>query len=208
MTHTLFAHPFACSLAPHLALVQHAVPAEIRWLPRGPRRQIDAPDYASIHPRRKVPALVLPDGTTITEVIVVLMHIAEAHGPARTAAERRTLLVWLSFLATELHQSVLGPSFDPESPAEAGADARARLLPPVLAHISAGLSDPQAPIGQDVPTVADALLLWCVLLLHTSWPEALPPALVAFRAQMLRHGFVRTVLGREQQARGTRGLAS
>ncbi|MFT4978179.1 MAG: glutathione S-transferase [Myxococcota bacterium] len=201
MSHTLYAHPFACSLAPHIVLVQHAIPAEVRWLPRGPGRQIPDAAYDAIHPRRKVPALVLPDGTTVTELIVVLLHLEEAHGPPRTRDEHRQLLTWLSFLATELHQGVLGPTFDPAAPPESVADARSRLMPPVLSHVAAGLADPLAPIGGDEPTAVDALLFWCELLLNVRWPDALPPALAAHRKMMLGRPLVRTVLAREEQAR-------
>ena len=60
--HTLYTFPFACSFAVHIGLERLAVPFEITWVDRGYARKIMTNGFDALNPKRKVPALVLPDG--------------------------------------------------------------------------------------------------------------------------------------------------
>ena len=191
-THTLYTAPMTCALAMHAHLHRHAVPFELKWVARGPRRRIGTVGYAEQNPKAKVPALRLPDGELLTEIVAILAHLDEVHGPDRSARGRRRLLEWLSFLATEVHQAVLGPTFDPESPAGAKQDADERLLGPVLAHLQAQLERSPTLLGDDAPSTADLYLLWAGLLLRYRWPERVEgTALDRFDQWMLGLDYVR-----------------
>lgn len=66
-------------------------------------------DFTRINPRQQVPALQLPDGTVLTEVIAILMHLADTHPEAALAPpagtfERAQVNRWLSFLATNVYE--------------------------------------------------------------------------------------------------------
>lgn len=65
--------------------------------------------YTKINPRQQVPALVLPDGTILTEGIAILMHVADTYPESRLAPpcgtiERAQLNRWLSFFATNVYE--------------------------------------------------------------------------------------------------------
>lgn len=204
--HTLYAVPFTCSLAVHLTLAQQGLPTTLRWLSRGPRRQITGEAFAALNPKRKVPTLVLPDGEVLTEIVGVLLFLDEGAHPDRPAAERRRLIEWLSFLATELHKPVLAPAFDPAVSDEARLDARDRLLPTVLEPLERALAERETLLAGPEPTVADAYLLWGLLLLRNLWPETVTtPHLTAFRKRMMALPYVQQVIAVEREALAAAG---
>ncbi len=208
-SHTLYAAPFACSLAVHLVLAQHEIPHTVRWVRLGADRQIADRAYVAVNPKRKVAALALPGGEVLTENAGILLYLDEAHRGPRDPAERRRLIEWLIFLGTELHKQVLAASFDPRVSDEARQDARDRLLPPVLAHLEEALADRPTLLGDPEPSGADAYLFWGLLLLRHLWPDvAGTPALTTFRQNMQARPWVRSVLGREQEARAQAAEAS
>lgn len=198
---TLYAFPFACSFAVHLKLARDGLSYQLRWVQRGPARQIQGEEFAALNPKRKVPTLILPDGERLTEIIGVLLYLDELRSPARPAAERRRLLEWLSFLATELHKPVLAPAFDPALAEADLSDVRDRLLPPALAHLESTLSGRETLLGGAEPSGADAFAFWALLLLRQRWPDAVAtPGLEAFRRRILASPVTREVIAREQQA--------
>lgn len=206
--HTLFAFPFACSQAVHMVLRQQDVPFEIEWVPRGPARKVASDAYAAVNPKRKVPALRLPDGELLTEIVGVLHFLDDRHAP-RNDRDRRRRLEWTSFLATELHQQILGPLFDPDTPDATIPDLRDRLLPPVIAHLESTYANQPTLLGGDVPCAADAYALWGVLLLKLRWPDTVAgPGLKAFRNRMLGQPWVQQTLAAERTRLATRNAGA
>lgn len=195
--YTLHAVPLTCSLAVHLVLADAGAPFTVAWAARGPGRLAVGDALVAANPKRKVPTLVLPDGEVLTEIAAVLGYLDERHGPSRSPAERRRLAEWLAFTSTELHKQVLAPAFDPGSPAEAVADARARLLPHVLAVYAGALAGRSALVG-DSPSGADAYLWWGLVLLGHLWPADVPEPLVAWRREVGGRPSWRRVLGEER----------
>jgi glutathione S-transferase len=69
----------------------------------------DGSDYLKINPRGYVPALVLDDGSLMTEASVIVQFLADlnpASGlmPAAGSTERYQVQQWLAFISTELHK--------------------------------------------------------------------------------------------------------
>lgn len=69
-------------------------------------------EYARINPCQQVPALVLPNGSVLTECIAILMHLADAHPEASLAppcgsVERAQINRWLSFFVMNIY----GPEY-------------------------------------------------------------------------------------------------
>lgn len=69
-------------------------------------------EFREINPWRQVPALILPDGTLMTETAAMLVHIAASHPEANIApppgtSEHARMLRWLMFLATNAYENVL-----------------------------------------------------------------------------------------------------
>ena len=93
------------------------------------------PGYLAINPRGQVPALVLPDGSVITESAAMLLHLGEAQDdgvllPATGSSARAQLYRWLFFAASNLYEGVLRLYYsdryisNPEHAAEVEAAAR------------------------------------------------------------------------------------
>jgi GST-like protein len=71
-----------------------------------------SPEYTAINPRQQLPALVLPNGTVVTEGPAILSHIADAHpqaglipgpgSPARATHDR-----WMAFLHANVYEAML-----------------------------------------------------------------------------------------------------
>ncbi|MBX2802504.1 MAG: glutathione S-transferase family protein [Myxococcales bacterium] len=157
----LYAMPFGCSMAVHLALRQRGITPRIRWLVgRGPRL-LDGGDFREVNPKGKVAALLL-DGRLITENVAVLLAVAELGGPRY---DRLAEAQWLTFVATELHKQVLYPSFDPGAPPQTRDDVLKRLLPPVLSHVEDHLGERPYLLGEE-PSVADDYLYWALLMVR------------------------------------------
>jgi glutathione S-transferase len=103
----LYYSPQACSLAPHIALEETGLPFELclTELATGAQRR---PDYLSINPKGRVPALV--DGNFIvTECPAVLLYIARRYPKSRLwpsdAQEEARCAEWLAWCASGLHEA-------------------------------------------------------------------------------------------------------
>lgn len=195
-TATLYAFPFSCSFAVQLVLAEHGQPVERVPVQRGTARKV-AGDFDRVNPKRKVPTLEW-EGQTRTEIVAILHSLDGRFVPERSEEDRVRHLEWCAFLATELHQQVLGPLFDPATPDAARQDALQRLLPPVLAHLEASIG--QGTLLGGEPSGADAYLFWGLLLLRFG-NQALPPGLQAFHDRMLARPAVRALVVSERATR-------
>jgi glutathione S-transferase len=71
-----------------------------------------APEFTAINPRQQLPALVLPDGTVVTEGPAILSHIADAHTgagliPTPGSAARATHDRWMAFFHANVYEAML-----------------------------------------------------------------------------------------------------
>jgi glutathione S-transferase len=85
------------------ALAEAGVPFEEVEVATREKQHLTA-GYQKINPRQQVPALMLPDGSIMTETAAMLLHIADAHPAARLAPPPGTPARaqhdrWLVFLA-------------------------------------------------------------------------------------------------------------
>lgn len=67
--------------------------------------------FAAINPMRRIPALVVPDGTLVTESLACMLVVAERFAeaallPPPGSRERAATLRWMAFLAGELYGAV------------------------------------------------------------------------------------------------------
>lgn len=197
----LFAIPFTCSLAVRLALLQRNIPHTIRHMRRFEHRLDDGADYDQLNPKRRVPALLLPDGELLTEIVSVLSFLDS--GVPRAEPDRRRLHEWLCYVATELHRPSLFALFDPNSPPATVDDVLTRHLPPVLAHLEAHLAGSSTLLGEDEPSVADLYLLWGLTLLRSRKLEAArTPALDAYFRRLVAIPWVAQGIAEERVAFG------
>ncbi|MGC4077219.1 MAG: glutathione transferase GstA [Rubrivivax sp.] len=156
----LYYSPGACSLSPHIVLLEsglafHAVMASTKT-----HRLADGTDYYTINPKGYVPLLELDSGERLSEGPAIVQWIADQvpekklAPPAGTMARYR-LVEWLNFISTELHKG-FSPLFTPGMPEEAKALFRSKLGDR-FAYVDAALADQPFLLGEDF-SVADAYL--------------------------------------------------
>jgi GST-like protein len=68
--------------------------------------------YTAINPRQQLPALVLPDGTVVTEGPAILSHLGDAHPgagliPTPGSSARATHDRWTAFLHANVYEAML-----------------------------------------------------------------------------------------------------
>ena len=69
-------------------------------------------DFLSVNPMGQIPALVLPDGTLMTESAAMVLHLVDRHPEAKLAPpagspESARFQRWLLYLATPVYTAVL-----------------------------------------------------------------------------------------------------
>ena len=75
-------------------------------------------DYLAITPKGQVPALLLDDGSLLTEGVAIVQYLADRVPnrnliPAAGTLSRYHAIEWLNYIATELHKRVQ-PAVQPE----------------------------------------------------------------------------------------------
>ena len=84
------------------------------------QRTRDGADYRAINALGLVPALVMDDGSLLTENAAILQHIAERFPDAGLLPEdalgRTRVRQMLSFVGTELHKALYVPLLDKKAP--------------------------------------------------------------------------------------------
>lgn len=102
----LFYTPGACSIAAHICLEEsgEAYDSKLINISKGENR---TPDYLAIHPLGRVPALLLGDGTTLTENTAILPYLGKRFGlwPQALEEEARALSL-VGFFASNLHPTM------------------------------------------------------------------------------------------------------
>ena len=160
----LYYAPFACSLAAHIACREAGFDVELIRVDLPTKKTAAGGDLRTENAMGQVPTLVLDDGRTLTESVAVLSYLADraAEGQPR-GSDRYEVLRWTSFVATELHKSILAPIHTQSSPDAVKEHARASAGR-VLDVVSARLEARDFVVG-DAFTVADAFLFWALSLL-------------------------------------------
>jgi glutathione S-transferase len=128
----LYYSPGACSLSPHIALLEAGLPYELVKVDLRAKKLENGDDYLKINPKGQVPALALDNGQLATEGPVIVQMIADkAAGknlaPARDSAERYKLQEWLNFITGELHKN-FSPLFNPAIPDEVKNVFKERIM--------------------------------------------------------------------------------
>ena len=203
---TLYYFPQLVSMATHIVLEEIGVPYEARLVDvmKGENRQ---PAYLAINPVGQLPALVLDDGTILTETLAILDYLA-ASAPDRHLAptdpiERARWLATMSRIASAMHtaftRAVRPDLVVDDAAAHDAVKAGART------RFSANLGEMErlATGGEwllgDQYTTADAHALvlynWGI---RGGFPMAEFPNFTAWKDRMLTRPAVRTVLEQEQ----------
>lgn len=156
----LFIKPGACSLSPHIILRESGLDFSTVKVDLATKRTENNEDYLAINPKGQVPALLLDDGSLLTEGAVIVQFLADKVPDRQLLAPLGSLtryhtLEWLNFIATELHKGFT-PLFKPNTPNEYKALVREQLEQK-FAYLNDELSGKQWLMGLRF-TIADAYL--------------------------------------------------
>lgn len=118
----LYYSPGACSLSPHIALMEAGLKFTAEKVDIREKKTQDGGDYFKINPKGQVPVLELDNGERLTEGPAIVQYIADQApksglAPAAGTMERYRLQEWLNHITSELHKSY-GPIFRPTTPEE------------------------------------------------------------------------------------------
>ena len=156
----LYYSPGACSLSPHIALLEAGLPYDLVKVDVRAKKLENGDDYLKINPKGQVPALGLDNGELVTEGPVIVQMIADKApaknlAPANGSAERYRLQEWLNFITTELHKN-FSPLFQPALTDETKAFFKDRLMGK-FKYLDAQLAGRDYLMGKQF-TVADGYL--------------------------------------------------
>jgi glutathione S-transferase len=196
----LYYAPGACSLSPHIALLEAGLPYDLVKVDLRAKKLENGEDYLRVNPKGQVPALGLDNGELVTEGPVIIQMIADhakdKHlAPARDTAERYRLQEWLNFITTELHKN-FSPLFQPAIPDEVKNFFRERLMGK-FKYVDGQLAGRDYLMGKDF-TVADGYLF--VML---AWADRLGldvsglSNLMAYKARIAARPKVKEALTKE-----------
>ncbi|WP_437410640.1 glutathione transferase GstA [Serratia marcescens] len=127
----LFYKAGACSLSPHIVLREAGLDFTAEKVDLAQKKTESGADYLAINPKGLVPALLLDDGSLLTEGVAIVQYLADRVPdrnliPAAGTLSRYHAIEWLNYIATELHKG-FSPLFNPKTPEEYKTIARARL---------------------------------------------------------------------------------
>ena len=156
----LYYSPGACSLSPHIVLLEAGVKFDLAKVEFPSKKTSDGEDFLAINPKGVVPTLRLDDGDVLTEGAVIVQYIADQAGnttlaPAPGTKERLKVQEWLNYIASELHKS-FSPLFNPATPDAYKAIVKTNLTKQ-FAYLEKSLAGKDYLTGKNF-TVADAYL--------------------------------------------------
>ncbi|QGH63970.1 glutathione transferase GstA [Serratia proteamaculans] len=127
----LFYKAGACSLSPHIVLREAGLDFTAEKVDLALKKTESGADYLTINPKGQVPALLLDDGSLLTEGVAIVQYLADRvpdRGliPAAGTLSRYHAIEWLNYIATELHKG-FSPLFTPKTPEEYKTIARDKL---------------------------------------------------------------------------------
>ena len=195
----LYYSPGACSLSPHIALLEAGLPYDLVKVDLRAKKLENGDDYLQVNPKGQVPALALDNGELVTEGPVIVQMIADKAGknlaPARDSAERYKLLEWLNYITGELHKN-FGPMFSPVLADEAKAFFKERVMGK-FKYVDSQLAGRDYLMGQHF-TVADGYLFTML-----TWADRMKfdlsafPNLLAYKARVAARPRVQEALTKE-----------
>lgn len=118
----LYYSPGACSLSPHITLLEAGLPATLVKVDTKTHKLASGEDFYAINAKGYVPVLELDDGRRLTEGPAIVQYLADRNpasrlAPAADRFERYRLQEWLNFITSELHKQ-FGPFFVATTPVE------------------------------------------------------------------------------------------
>jgi glutathione S-transferase len=162
----LFYSPGACSLSPHIIAEEAGIALEYEKVDLRTHKTASGADFYAISTKGYVPALLLDDGTLLSEGPAIDVYLAELKPesgllPPIGQTARYQVIEWLAYINSEMHKTFT-PLFDARASDDVKTEARHKLVKR-FEFVAAALAGKQHLMG-DAFTVADAYLF-----VMTSW---------------------------------------
>jgi glutathione S-transferase len=127
----LFYSPGACSLSPHIVLLEAGLPFTVEKTDLKTKKTETGADYYAINSKGAVPALQLDDGRVLTEGPAIVQYLADQKpesglAPRAGTFERYQLMEILNYITSEVHKAY-SPLFNPKISADWKASAMSNL---------------------------------------------------------------------------------
>jgi glutathione S-transferase len=196
----LYYSPGACSLSPHIALLEAGLPYDLVKVDLRAKKLENGDDFLKVNPKGQVPALALDNGELVTEGPVIVQMIADKVAgknlaPARDSAERYKFLEWLNFVTSEVHKN-FGPLFSPVLADDAKAFFKDRVMGK-FKYLDGALAGHDFLMGKQF-TVADGylftMLCWADRM---NFDLSALPNLLAYKARVGARPKVQEALTKE-----------
>jgi len=184
--YTLYFSPGACSINPHVALLEAGLPFELVKVDLRQKTMADGASYLDVNPKGYVPALRLPDGNVLTENAVMVQYIADQApqtklAPPNGTLARLRLAEAVVFISTELHKG-MGPLYNPLVGPELKDSLVARLNLR-WAYLAKCVGEQRYLFGDDF-TVADSYAFYVMRAWSKVHKQSLLPELAAYYARL------------------------
>lgn len=127
----LYFSPGACSLSPHIVLLEAGLPFTMEQVDLREKTTASGADYRAINVKGYVPALALDGGVLLTEGPAIVQYLADLVperqlAPAAGTIERYQLASLLNYISVEIHKNY-SPLFRADAADAVKAVARANL---------------------------------------------------------------------------------
>ena len=127
----LYYHPAACSLSPHIVLLEAGIPFTLEKVDFKTKKTDKGADYLAVNSKGAVPALQTDDGKMLTEGPAIVQYLADQRpesnlAPRAGTFERYQLMEILNYITSEVHKG-FGPLFNPDASSEWKTAAKAAL---------------------------------------------------------------------------------
>jgi glutathione S-transferase len=197
----LYYSPGACSLSPHIALLEAGLPYDLVKVDLRAKKLESGEDFWQVNPKGQVPALQLDSGDLVTEGPIIIQMIADKVAdkklaPARDSHERYKLLEWLNYITTELHKN-LGPMFSPVLADDAKAFFKDRAMGK-FKYVESQLAGRDYLMGSQF-TVADGYLFTMIMWAtdRLGFDLSALPNVTAYKARVAARPKVQEALKKE-----------
>jgi glutathione S-transferase len=160
----LYFTPGACSLSPHITLIETGLPFELVQVDLRSKTTKSGANYLTICPKGYIPALQLDNGQMLTEGAIIVQYLADQVPeqnlvPRAGTFERYRVQEKLHFLATELHKA-MGPLYNPKANDELKESVKERLR--LRVSVLAEDLGTQAYLAGDHFTIVDGYTYYCL----------------------------------------------
>jgi len=197
----LYYSPGACSLSPHIALLEAGLPYDLVKVDLRAKKLENGDDFLAVNPKGQVPALALPSGELVTEGPIIIQMIADKVSgknlaPASDSEERYKLLEWLNYITTELHKNI-GPLYSPVLNDDAKAFFKDRVMGK-LKYLETVMANRDYIMGKQF-TVADGYLFTMLMWVadRLKFDMSALPNLMAYKASVAARPKVQEALKKE-----------